>query len=218
MTEISIGERVWEIERARLGKYLDLARTRTQLIEAGKKGDNGMIAGSLYEYLRVCIPDFARLLFNSAAWYEIMQAYVDLTELNKIPKADMYALLSQNGKEGKSVPWDFPGRDKAAIFNRFAKAYGWTLDEIEDLWPEEAIGLLQEIIADEQEEKEFFHMLSEVAYSYNKSTKKSQYQPLERPVWMVKGAAGTMEERKKAVMTRMRRDLLPAGVIVKAEN
>lgn len=218
MVEISIGERVWKVERARLGKYLDLARMRAHVVEAGTTGDNGLIAGSLYEYLSACLPDLDRSFFYSAAWYEIMQAFIDVTEANKIPQADMYALLSDNGKEGKPVPWDFPGRDKAAIFNRFAKAYGWTLDVIKNIWPEEAIALLQEIIADEQEDKEFLHMLSEVSYSYNKQTRKSQYIPLPRPTWMVKGTAASVEDRKKAVMTKMRKDLLPAGVVIKASE
>jgi len=46
------------------------------------------------------------------------------------------------------------------------------------------LALIQEILTDDQLEKEFAHSLSEVAYEYSSQTKKSHKVPLDRPVWM----------------------------------
>jgi len=59
-----------------------------------------------------------------------------------------------------------------------AKNYGWTLEYVSMLQVEEALAKIQEILVDEQLEHEFFYGLSEVAYSYDSSTKKSKFVPM----------------------------------------
>lgn len=81
-------------------------------------------------------------------------------------------------------PWDYEGRTWHLYSHLLAKAYGWKLDYISQLQVEEALAKIQEILTDEQLGREFIYSLSEIAYPYDQSTKKSTFQPLPRPAWM----------------------------------
>lgn len=212
---ISLGGDVYTIKRSRLGKYLDLLTQRNLLDEAVESGDNQKIASGLYEYLRISLPDLARATFESAPWFEVIQAFASIADANLIPLADQYAILNiGDGKKDDDVPWDYRGRSGVVWKHLFARNYGWRLEEIDNLWPEQAVQFLMEIISQEISDKEFLHQLSEIAYEYDKNTKRSNYRPLRRPAWMVIGSEVSIEKKKKSLITQIRRDFLPAGKII----
>jgi len=217
---VSLGGRDWKSERARLGKYLDLTEIVKRLIEAISKRDTGGIAGGLFEYLCALIPNLSRELFDSAPWYEITRAYNLLVELNAIPQAERFAILHSPVEErADAAPWDYPGRLKKLYVHIMARAYGWPQNEILELWPEDAIGYIQEILADEQFEREFVHAHSEVSYGYNATTKKTTFQKLERPAWMILGSEIEAERKKKELQQeKIPSGMLPAGVVKKAAD
>ena len=68
----------------------------------------------------------------------------------------------------------------------FAKAYGWSSEYIANLEIEDGVALLQEIIVDNQLQREWEWGMNEMAYPYNQMTKKSEFKPLDRPSWMQK--------------------------------
>ena len=224
MTErvlISLGGNDHEVERSRLGKHLTLTTIRESLVKAVKAGDGGAIADSLYEYLATPILNLDRgHFFESAPWFEIIVAFTEVQTLNLIPLADQYAILQdyEDDKKTAAVPWDYPGRGGVVWKHLLASSYGWTIADIENLWPEQAVELLMEIISDETKDREFAHQLSEVAYEFDAATKKSRYRPLARPPWMVLGSEMSKEERKKSIMTSLRKDFLPVGKIVRADS
>lgn len=217
---VQIGESVFTSTRSRLGTHIDLYTVFEALIKAVPTGDNSAIADCLFEYLSITLPDFDRGLFESAPWFEIMLAFMQVYDLNAIPNADQYAILStkSGGKNKEEVPWHYPGRNMLVWKHLLAKTYGWTLDIINNLWPEQAVIMLMEIIADEQIALEFQHQLSEVAYQYDKSTKKSKYVPLRRPMWMLSGSEKSRSEKKKSLITTLRSDGLPIGNVIRSEN
>lgn len=218
--EISLGGNTHEVERSRLGKHLTLNKVRESLVEAVKAGDGGAIADSLYEYLATPILNLDRGTYEKAPWFEIIVAFSDVQSLNTIPNVDQYAILQQyeDDEKGDAVPWDYPGRGGVVWKHLLASSYGWPLEEIDCLWPEQAVELLMEIISDETSDREFAYRLSEVAYEFDKATKKSRYRPLRKPPWMVLGSEKTKEERKKSILTDLRRDFLPVGEIVRADS
>jgi len=214
-TTVSLGGDVYTIERSRLGKYLELLTQRDRLDEAVEEGEAPNIASGLYEYLRISLPDLDRETFESAPWFEVIQMFADIADINLIPHADQYAIISvDGGDESDDVPWDYPGRGGIVWKHLLADAYHWPLNEIDHLWPEQAVRFLMEIISDDVTDKEFFHRLSELAYEYNQSTKKSSYRPLRRPLWMVEGSEVSKEEKKKSLITKIRRDFLPVGNVI----
>lgn len=209
---IALGGRAWRVERARLGGFLRLQQARESLNKGIADSDNGGIVDGIYEFLRVCIPDLAPHDFHSAPWYEVFAAYIEAEALNRLPFAAQFAIIQFPTIGGRSVPWDNPLRSVLIWIHLIARAYSWSKAEIENLWPEEAVGFVQEILADQQSEREFAHSLSEVAYEYNKSTKKSRYKPLKRPVWMV------MRQSDDRLITTFRRDMMPVGRVVYPAN
>lgn len=216
--EISIGGSEFTIIRSRLGTYLDLGIVEERTSEAIEKGDNAEIADCLYEYLALAIPDLKRKVFESAPWLEIIYAVTVVQQTNRIPNADRYAILNADGGRSKPPPYSYLGRNKNYYHHILARAYGWSIDEIDQLWPEDAVALIMEILVDEFHEQEFIYSLSEVAYEYDKATKKSRYQPMKKPLWMIQGIKTSKERRQKSLLTRLRVDSLPVGHIIKSDE
>jgi hypothetical protein len=65
---------------------------------------------------------------------------------------------------------------------------------------------LQEIMVAEYNESDERRALSQMAYSYDKVSKKSRFHPLPRPSWMV--------SLVPAKPRRVHRDMLPMGVVI----
>lgn len=205
---VALGGREWKISRARLGGFLRLQQARDSLNHGIEEADNGKIVDSIFEFVRVSIPDLEANEFYQSPWYEAFFAYSQVEELNRLPRGAEFAILKfPTESKGRPVPWDNHLRAVIIWIHLIAKNYAWSKEEIENLWPEEAVAYVQEIMADEQMDREFIHMLSQVAYEYNKTTKKSQYRPLARPLWMVM-------QSPEEVITTMRRDFLPMGKVL----
>ncbi len=205
---ISLGGHEYEIHRVRLGKYLLLQEASLEMRKAGKLAAKGggakAIINALADYLGVGIPDITPQKLATYSWLEIISAFSEISLLNKID-LDL-AILKTTDKEGSGLPepWEYSERIRYYWIHIFASTYNWSREEIENLWPEDAYAFLQEIIADDQQQKEFMHSLSEVAYHYDQATKKSKYKPLARPSWMI------MRD-PKSVITRLPALLMPVG-------
>jgi hypothetical protein len=210
---IALGGREWNISRARLGDFLRLQQARETLLEGVKSEDNREIVTGLYAFLRVLLTDLSEDEFYAAPWTEIGAAYILIENINLLPHSDDYAIIRLAVRDGDKVAWNYPERVVMIWVHMLAKAYGWSRDEVFNLWPEEAIALVMEILADEQMDREFLHALSDVAYEYNKATKKSSYKPLQRPAWMVFGGRDG-----KVKKTKLRRDWLPQGAVIYPEG
>jgi hypothetical protein len=184
---------------------LQLARAR--LKQEADKDDTGAIASALFDFIKVGEAEaFALELFNQETWLEAFTRMIRVESENLVPGADQLAIL-RSPSGGKPVMWDHPNRPVIIWTHIFASAYGWSSEYTMNLWPEEALALLQEIIADEQQQREFLHSLSEIAYPYDKGSKKNRFKPLSRPAWMA------VPGRERTV--RMRRDMLPVGTILR---
>jgi hypothetical protein len=72
---------------------------------------------------------------------------------------------------------------------------------------EDALSKIQEIIVEDQLEKEFFYGLSEVAYHYDKSTKTSKFVPMPRPHWM-------RAQPKPIQRFKIPVSMMPMGVVI----
>lgn len=197
------------VPRARFGLHLQLGRLAN---EAQRNLDNGNLDGysrAVARYLHLCGVRPWRFKLWRFKWRfrgdELRSAFETLVELN----AARWTLpfMEPTGKSGDAAPCDYPGRNLAWWVHKLASRYGWTPGEIFDLWPEEAEAYLQEIFVSEYDEAEFSRSLSEVAYVYDTTTKKSTFRPLARPGWMV----AQPPER----VIRVNRSVLPQGAVVR---
>jgi len=200
----TLGGRGYVATRARLGNFLHMQQAREEMSSAAQNGDTGAIADSLFLWLSAAA-GAGRAEFEQATWIEIGVAFANLSDINRM---DQLPIIRYPSGNLKPVKWDFRGREVMAWIDAIAHAYGWSLDEILALYPEEALGLLQEISAREYHERRFQHALSEVAYEVRRDGK-SVYHQLDPPYWMAVG-----EPHK----TKIPRKVLPLGNIVFPKN
>ena len=197
---------LWDINPKRLPlrgwSKLDDIRQRTK--EAADNGFSSAIPYLIYEFI-----DTTMLIRTSkkAPWYKTVALYAKAIEANQPTKK--FPMLSTKAKNNE-MPWEYLGRTWYFWVNTFAERYGWSEKEIAKLDIDDAIGLYEEILVDEQLEKEWSWSLSEISYQYNKSTKKSKYVPLERPDWM-KPIIG---KKKPLPKTKILRAFMPKGNVI----
>lgn len=141
--------------------------------------------------------------FKDAEWTRVVTAFYEIclnTPSVQIP------LTAPSAEKHKDEDWDYPERTWHLYSHLLARNYGWSLEYISQLQVGEALAKIQEILTEDQLEREFQHSLSEVAYPYDKSTKMSRYAPLTRPHWM----RPKVKDIKKRKMPRVN---LPIGEV-----
>ena len=162
----------------RLRKWIELEQRKEKIIKATDGGDD--FPSDLFSYLSVALGINSKY-YEKADWYNIIQAFYVC--LSKSPQVEL-PILTPHEEESKEESWDYPHRTWHLYSHLLAKAYGWSLEEISQLHVDEALAKIQEIIVDDQLDKEFFYGLSEIAYHYDKNSKTSKFVPLHRPHWM----------------------------------
>jgi hypothetical protein len=192
-----------------LKRWIELELLKSKIFEQSKHGNTEELSISLCSYVSLCL-DIDNLL--QYPWWEIAEAFIKLVVLNR-PTREYAILKETKHKQEIQLSWDFDGRTWYVWANNFAKAYHWTLFEIAKLDIDDAIALLQEIYADDQYEKEWVYSLSEVAYPYDESTKKSKYKPLPRPEWMKEVVILAPPKKIKIL-----RSMMPVGAIQKIKG
>ena len=119
--------------------------------------------------------------FEKAEWDKVILAFYAICLKSPTVKLP---LLMPSDTESKKDDWEYDGRTWHLYAHMIANSYGWSFEYISQLRVGDALATIQEIITDEQLNKEFIYSLSEIAYPYNKNTKESKFIPLPRPQWM----------------------------------
>lgn len=140
---------------------------------------------------------------DEAPGYEQLAALLGIIELNSL-KTDL-PLLRGTASQSKLAPWDYEGRILVMWVHIIASAYGWALDQIRDLFPDEALAFIQEILVDEQLQREWEHAHSPVSYKHDRRGK-AELLSTPRPGWMK--VSGPPKP------TRIPRRLIPTGTII----
>lgn len=200
---VTVRGREYIATRARLDGFVRLQLAKQAMGEAAKVQDTGALADATFSFLTLGF-GLERTEFELAAWLELVNAVIAVTNVNALPEAQTLAIMRYS-QGGPSVPWDYATRPLVVWLHAFARAYGWSQETIFNLWPEEAIALLQEIQADDFADKEFIHALSEVAYAVDKAGH-ATYRPLSKPRWM--------SVNPKAAKMKIPLAALPVGAVV----
>lgn len=162
----------------------------------------------IFSYLSTAV--FIPVNFEKIYWKDVIESFYKVhgvtSTIRKIP-----ITFNQSESKGDKDPWDYSNRLWPLYMHIIAKAYGWSDTKIAKLSVDNALAYIQEILTDKQLEKEFVWTMAEVAYVYDKSSKKSKFQPLTRPYWMI-----TQKPNKKA--PAVPKSLLPVGNIVRISN
>ena len=166
-----------------------------------------LASGLIIEYLAVAgLPDEQ---IKNASSYELLEAFFALCQLNAWQWILPW-LAKPETNPGQPEFYDYNGRRWAVWVHRLASRYGWSRDEIFNLWPEEAAAYIQEIMVSEYHEREDRRALSELSYKYDKATKLSRFIPTPIYSWMV--------DESLPEPVRISKSLLPVGNIIKMED
>lgn len=182
-------------------KWIELENKKASFIEAA---DSEAFPELVFAYLSAAL-DVPVNRMDRKQWGSTVLTLTETVNSYTQPKG--IPILDSAPKGGKEADWNYSGRDWHYYSHLLAEAYGWTLEYIANLEVLTAFAHLQEILTDEFLEREFYHQLSELAYKYDKGSKKSNYVPMKKPYWMNPAAP---KEIKKI---KVRRDMLPVGLI-----
>lgn len=174
-TTFQAGGENFQVFKSCLKEWLSLDEIQEQI-------SKNPSAKGIYDYLSKATGkgiDF----WEKLSWYETVQAYSDISLLNKID-ISLPMLEVREVAPVKEIPWDYPGRSWYIWLHLFAKIYGWSAEYIAMLEIEDALALFQENETDRQLDREWQWQLTELAYPMNMTTKKSEFHPLPRPAWM----------------------------------
>jgi hypothetical protein len=186
-------------KRKLLKDWLALEEIRANLLEAAEQKNYSLISEGVRKYISAA----SDIEYKSGVWFEDLENFENAVREN-LPTLK-FALLRTREK-GDKLPWEYEGRTWFYWLHLFSGAYGWTENQISELDIDTAIGLLQEILIEEQLRHEWEWSLTEIAYPYNSTTKKSEFKALPRPDWMKK-----IVPNQKVMI---RADLMPQGLIL----
>jgi hypothetical protein len=207
---IKINNKNITLRRLRLREWSKLEEVKRDLDEvASIKDYNGMFL-QMVKFIEATIVSNVDIDWNRVPWYEFLLVYSEAIIINT-PTID-FPILHGKSENREKYPWEYKERSWYFWLNLFAKHYGWTEEIISQLDIDTAIGLYQEIEIDGQLQREWEWGLSEIAYPYNKGTKKREYKPLARPSWMKPIIP------KQLPMVRIRKDMMPMGLIKNMET
>lgn len=172
---------MWKVKiggEPKFKKWIHLESQKEKIIKAVRDGAD--FPSCLFSYLSTALNVNSKW-YERADWMKAIELFYLV--LSKSPKIEL-PLVTPTDEKNKEEPWHYDGRLWHLYSHMLAKEYGWDLEYISALQVSEALAKIQEIITDEQLDREFQYGLSEMAYSYDKRTKKSRYNPMPRPHWM----------------------------------
>jgi len=204
--KVHVGKQQYILHRAKLKRWLVLEDTRSSIKEAADSGDE-QLAELIFSYLSVAF-DVQDIGWSSLPWLQVAELYTTALTVN-LPRLS-FPILQVHVKDEREVAWDYDGRTWYLWSHMIMSSYSWTLNYVSKLDIDDALALIQEILIEEQTAKEWDWSLSEIAYPYNESTKKSEFKPLEKPEWM--RVQGEIKPIKKIKILRKH---MPIGNVVK---
>jgi len=201
----------YPVTRLKLRAWLQLEDVRDKLTEAAEEKNRNRVEMYLYEYISSAVP-IAVSELKQVYWYDISLFFREIYSANR-PNSEYPLLRPRSKKKEDDIDFDYPGRSWFMWLHTLARNYGWSMEYIAELDINDAIALMQEILYDEQLQREWEWGTTEIAYPYDAATKKSKFHPLQRPEWMQ--AAKPVKEIKNV---RMKKSELPMGIILRWDN
>lgn len=143
---VVLGGHVLTVPRARLGLHYQLQ------VALGEIATSGKAPTAILAFLQLATGvDPERV---GATLAEALAAVDTLAGLNAL-HGTLPILVATGAQGGRRSGEDYPNRALSSIVVRLAHAYGWPVDHILELGPEEAICYLQEAVVIRHEEDEF---------------------------------------------------------------
>ena len=188
----------------RFRKWIRLEEQKNKILKAVEESSESF-PDELFAFLSTALHLPSRY-FENADWVKIVRAFY--TVLNKFSYKTNLALFEPT-KENKveDVAWNYAGRAWYLYAHLLASNYGWSLEYIGNLRLDDVLPAIQEILLEEQLEKEFQWTMSERSSYYDDKSKTSKANPLPRPDWMNRH----IDPKKELKTTQIPVGMLPLG-------
>lgn len=162
------------------GKWIRLEEQKNKIVKAVEESSDEFphhVLTFLSTALRLPVRSF-----EQAHWENIVRAFYKCLKLTQCQIE--LPILQPTQEEQKEDTWTYDHRIWHLYSHMLAKSYGWTLEYISNLTVEEVFPKIQEIITEDQLNKEFLWGMSEHSVSYDSKTQTGHFNPLPRPQWM----------------------------------
>lgn len=204
--EVTLGKQTFPVTRKKLRGWLILEEIRSNIINAADLGDEDGFANHIFSFISAAF-DISTEELENLPWYEIAEAYIQIYSAN-LPSHD-FAIFRGKGKDREKIPWDYEGRTWYVWLHLLANNYGYSIEYIADMDIDDAIGLSQESLVEDQMDREKQWVMAEIAYSYDKDTKKTKFHPLTRPDWMADEVVA-----KEVKVLKIPKSFMPVGNVI----
>ena len=182
---------------------MELELQKNKIVQAVEES-NDDFPNHLFTYLSTAL-HLSDKYFRLASWEKVVRSFYLIVGMTQCQI--MLPIFSPTKNKPKEEPWNYLGRDWHLYIHMLAKNYGWTVEYVSNLKVEDALAKIQEILIDEQLEKEFLWTMSERSAYYDSTTKSTKLNPLPRPHWMNKHIDPTKELKVHKIPTGM----MPTG-------
>jgi hypothetical protein len=207
ITDVAISKVMWAVgwfyHRPHFKRWLLLEDIKHKIIQAIAQKDKDF-PDLLFSYLSIAfrLPVW---VMSGVRWDTLFYLFV-LSAGKNTPKVEIPLLKAKSDKKNKKDSWDYEGRTWYMYCHILAQKYGWSYSEIENLDVDVALALVQEVLTDEQLDREFLWTMSDRSYTYDYKSKVGKPNPLDRPYWMI----AKIEPPKKSMIPM---DMMPMGGI-----
>lgn len=207
---IQLGAFTYPLVRHRLKVWLVLEDCYTKVVQAAEKGEKEVFCATLYSYLSAAFGCQDEEL-KTCSWHQLAKAFTADHNANR-PTIEFPVLRTfKEKKKDLENGWEYEGRTWFVWLHMLAREFGWSIEYVENLELDHAIGLLEEILVNVQLRKEWEYGLSPNCFHYDPNTQKSIFVPMERPPWM-HGVPKPVEKVKIKVSD------LPVGLVLRWDD
>ena len=196
------------MNRLTLRDWSRLDDIRQKISTEAEMGRWQLIPNLIFESVLLCGGEL-----DDPPWNEVAELYIEAVRVNQ-PRIKFPIFNSK--EKGKKKPWEYQGRTWYFWLNTLASRYGWSAEQIGEMDLDDAIGLYQERLVDEQHQKEWEWGLSERAFVYkSQSAKTKSFNPLGRPDWM---SMYDPSEPKPVIKMKIPKSAMPQGLVISLDG
>lgn len=189
----------------RFGQWVKLEEQKNKILRAVEESSDEF-PNHLFDFLSTAL-HFPSQYYRNATWINVVKAFYITISQNTYKTNLALFEITKEKKKNDTMSWDYDERSLHLYSHLLAKEYGWKLEYIYRLKLSKALPLIQEILLDEQLEKEFQWTMSERSSYYDDKAKAAKANPLPRPSWMQKH----IDPTKELKIVKIPKNMMPAG-------
>ena len=189
----------------RFGRWVRLEEQKNKILRAVEESSDEF-PNHLFDFLSTAL-HFPNRFYRKASWILVVKAfYATLSHNSYKTELALFEPTKEN-KKGDTGSWEYDGRALHLYSHMLAKEYGWKLEYIYNLKLDYVLPLIQEILLNDQLEKEFQWTMSERSSYYDDKSKTAKANPLPRPGWMQKH----IDPVKELKVSKIPVGMMPSG-------